>query len=137
MYQKSGALESKCSLLLTSNSPSKYVYYRDDVTSAQKMAMEEAQQDILGPRELRGLKEVEYDEETDDFIGGSAVERHCRNGDVSRSHTYGPTLQKQTCVIAPPSSAKLASMDTDLDENLESRKSLLKVLSANHTMHTL
>ncbi|KAF8181575.1 hypothetical protein BJ912DRAFT_928874 [Pholiota molesta] len=101
----------------------------DDVNSAQKMAMEEAQQDILGPQELGGLKEVEYNEEMDNFIGGSAVERHCRNGDVSRSHTYGPTLQKQMCVIAPPSLAKLALMDMDLDENLESRKSLLKAAS--------
>lgn len=89
--------------------------------------MEEAQHDILGPRDLRGLKEVAYNEETDDFIGGAAVERHCRNGDETRSHTYGPTLQKQTCIIAPPCSAKLASMDTELDENLESRKNLLKV----------
>lgn len=97
--------------------------------------MEEAQHDILGPRELRELKEVEYNEETDDFIGGLAVKRHCRNGNESRSHIYGPMLQKQTCIITLPCSAKLALMDMELDENLESCKNLLKVLRKKNSMH--
>lgn len=97
------------------------------MTDEQRAAMNSAQEHILGPRSSRGLCKPEVNKREATYTGATAVERSCRNDEKTRSHTYGPSLQRQNCIISPPSSSKLAKATTRVDENLQLRNELLKV----------
>ncbi|KIM34732.1 hypothetical protein M413DRAFT_33066, partial [Hebeloma cylindrosporum] len=78
----------------------------DDLTKDQQDNLLAAQQELLGPREMRTNGAPTIDPLTNLRVGGAAIERTCRNSDKARSHTYGPSREKITKIVAPPASSK-------------------------------
>jgi len=89
--------------------------------------MDDAQSEALGPRKERTLEKPSLDAKTRTLVGGAAIERSPRNWDPARAHTIGPTREIQRNIIAPPASGKLKSIGAKLDENLQTRKKVIKV----------
>lgn len=100
---------------------------RDDLTKEQIEEVQTAQKELLGPRELRTNGAPTIDLLTKTRVGGAAIERTCRNSDKCRSHTYGPSREKITKIVAPPASSKVRENGAEWDENLKMRNNTLKV----------
>ena len=100
---------------------------REDLTQEQVEELDAAQKELLGPRELRTNGAPTIDPITKSRVGGAAIERTCRNSDKCRSHTYGPSREKITKIVAPPASSKVSKNGADWDENLKMRNKTLKV----------
>jgi len=73
--------------------------FREDLTVDQQESLLAAQQELLGPRELRSNEGPTINNLTKEREGGAAIERSCQNSDRNRSHTLGPSREKnhQNC----------------------------------------
>jgi len=103
--------------------------FSDDLTDEQQEELLAAQQELLGPRELRSNEAPMIDPLTKEHVGGAAIERSCRNADKNRSHTLGPSREKITKIVAPPASSKVRENGVEWDDNLKMRNNTLKASS--------
>ena len=100
--------------------------FRENLSDEQQEELLTAQQELLGPRELRTNGAPMIDPLTKEREGGAAIERSCRNSDKNRSHTLGPSREKITKIVAPPASSKVSANGVEWDDNLKMRNNTLK-----------
>jgi len=109
------------------------------LTEEQQNDLKAAQEEALGPRDLRTNGKPTIDPETRELIGGVAIERTSRFKDKNRCHTLGPSRELIRKIVGPPASSKVGANDAEWDENLKICNHTLKVrpVTSGHLTHKL